>query len=168
MNVGVVDRLLSHVYHMSKVTREAQRKSSLDLKIFEYDVSVVAVVDCAKLRFGSSHTFTNPLFEVKFSHVHICTCTLLSQSGWFVPEKESSNATIDKKAISEKGGCLESDNGNELHFRSTLSAMYLNTKHNYMECLLESYPCFGHVKYKLILQDSFIHCGYDSQGMLAV
>lgn len=133
LNTGAVDRLLQHVYQMSKVTREAQQKEKKEEHvptIYQYEISVIAVVDYAVLSFGSAHTFTNPLFEVECTQVSISASTLLSQSGWFVPENEFS-PSIDIQMASDNRW-PENDNSNEVIFRSTLKVMYLNTKHDHM------------------------------------
>jgi len=139
---GGIDRLVRHVD--TEVTKEKKSKEGTNIN---YDVHAVAVVDSAVVRFGSSHIFANPLFEARFSQISTNASALLSsQTGWFVPEKEFINADDD--------GNQEDCKGNQVHFQSNISAMYLNTKHNHMECFLEPYPSFGSVIYKVFPEDS--------------
>ena len=152
INGGALDRLLHHLDHISKDTKVT--------KDSQYSISLVVSVGKVILKFGSSHAFTNCLFKAEMSQVGVIVSALLSaQSGWFVPEKEVEEIKfpLNKKKIK-----LEKDEGNAVHFRSTLSVYYLNTKHNHMECFIESYPCFGHLAYKTFLRKTLVSCGDDS------
>ena len=101
--------LLRHVE--TEVIKGINRKGSTN--DIQYDVSVVTVVDSAIVKFGSSHIFTNPLFEARISQFSINASGLFSShTGWFVPEKESINHEDDGK--------LENQNGNHIHFESSI------------------------------------------------
>lgn len=142
---GVIDRLLAHVQTQVKKEKEMQ-DDSVDI---HYDASVVVVVDHAVLRFGSSHNFAKPLVEARISQVGINSSALISsRTWWFVPTPDCIS--------SDEGNQKQSDEGNHLHFRSSITASYLNTKHNHMECFVEPYPCYGSLALNVLLQDSTV------------
>lgn len=139
---GVIDRLVRHVD--TEVTNEIKPLNTQS--DIQYDIRVDIEVGSAILRFGSSHAFTNPLFEARFSQFKMDASALVSsQSVWFVPEKE----LVEGNHI-----------GNHVDFQTMISAMYLNTKHNHMECFIEPYPTFGKVTYQVFPDD-----GDDKKGM---
>ncbi|KAL7543622.1 LOW QUALITY PROTEIN: hypothetical protein ACHAXR_013206 [Thalassiosira sp. AJA248-18] len=86
-------------------------------------------------------------YDARLVAVSINASALLSsQTEWFVPEKGFMNPEDDGK--------LENHKGNQLNFQSTTSASYLNTKHNHLECLIEPYPCYGSVAFRVSPQES--------------
>ena len=127
---GVINRFLMHVDNLSKINRESQEKrmGRPDLQ-FQFQLSVVAVIDSAVFGFGSAHTFTDPLVETRFSSVNLSASALLSQSGWFVPERATTCPSPVKNNRPERDAQVECEGGNEFNFRSTFSVMYLNTRH---------------------------------------
>jgi len=140
---GVIDRLVRHVD--TEVTNEINPSLNTESDI-QYDIRLNVDVGSAILRFGSSHAFTNPLFEARFSQFKMNASALVSsQSVWFVPEKELAE---------------EDHIGNHVDFQTMISAMYLNTKHNHMECFIEPYPTFGKVTYKVFPDE-----GDEKKGM---
>jgi len=148
-NSGAIDRLLQQVYNVSNESR-AKQATGIKPMIGQYNVSVSAVVDRAMLTFGSAHTFTKPLLYVEFFLVSMSSSARLSHGFEFVSERDNSG---DQSSL---GSDLQLDEreGNFIHFRSTLQVNYLNRKHDHMECLLEPYPCFGNMSYKVFFQDS--------------
>ena len=135
----MVDRLLRHVE--SEVTKEILNPKGSKSDI-QYDVTLVVSVGIARLRFGSAHTFTNPLIETRISQVSINSSALLSsKTGWFVPEKDFNAGD---------GGKLKDDNGNnnQIHFESVISASYLNAKHNHTESLIDPFPCYSSASFR--------------------
>lgn len=154
MNNGVLDRLLLHIHHISK---EPQGPRDTQFRI-----SLAAGVDRAILTFGSSHAFTNSLFCAEFSQVDVIAAALLSaQTGWFVSKNNSDEAEIK---WGQSNLQTEIDDGNSLYFRGAFSVFYLNTKHNHMECFIESYPCFGNLAHKSFVQESLLSDGNDSKS----
>lgn len=140
----MVDRLLRHVE--SEVTKEILNPKGSKSDI-QYDVTLVVSVGIARLRFGSAHTFTNPLIETRISQVSINSSALLSsKTGWFVPEKDFNAGD---------GGKLKGDNGNnnQIHFESVISASYLNAKHNHTESLIDPFPCYSSASFRAYPQD---------------
>ena len=138
---GVIDRLLKHVDQVSKdsQTQEVMRAKSADM---QYNISITFALDSAIVRFGSSHTFSNPLFEAECFHTNMhATALVSSQTRWFVAETKCDE---DQE---------ESEERIALYFQSSFSVHYLNTKHDHMECLIEPYPSFGHLSYKTFFQD---------------
>ena len=157
---GIIDQLLRHID--DEVTKKIQpMENTTDI---QYDISFAVVVGSSIIfRFGSSHAFTNPLFEARFSQIDIDGAALVSsQSGWFVPEKEFISTDEDNNVNRH-------ENGNHVNFRTMMSAMYLNTKHNHMECLIEPYPSFGMLTYQ-VLGDSRMRSNDDDDddGMFAL
>lgn len=140
---GVIDRLLEHVQTQVKKEKEVQD----DTADIHYDADVEVVVENAVLRFGSSHSFAQPLVEARITQVGINSSALISsRTGWFVPMSDGVSSDDDDQR--------HSDEGNHLHFRSSITASYLNTKHNHMECFIEPYPCFGSVALNVFQEDS--------------
>lgn len=148
-NSGAIERLLQQVYNVSKESR-AKQATVIKPMIGQYNVSVAAVVDRAMLTFGSAHTFTKPLLYVEFSLVSMSSSARLSPGFEFVSERDNSG---DQSSLGSDLQ-LHDREGNFIHFRSTLQVKYLNRKHDHMECLLEPYPCFGNMSYKVFFQDS--------------
>lgn len=143
---GVIDRLLAHVQTQVKKEKE-MKDDSVDI---HYDASVVVVCDNAVLRFGSSHNFAKPLVEARITQVGINSSALISsRTWWFVPTPDCISP--------DEGNQKQSDEGNHLHFRSSITASYLNTKHNHMECFVEPYPCYGSLALNVLLQDSTVY-----------
>ena len=139
---GMIDRLLRHVDQVSKdsQTQEVMQAKSAEM---QYNISLTFALDSAIVRFGSCHTFSNPLFEAGCFQTNMHASALVSsQTGWFIAE---TNCDED---IQE-----ESKERNALYFQSSFSVHYLNTKHDHMECLIEPYPSFGHLSYKTFFQD---------------
>ncbi|KAL7554677.1 hypothetical protein ACHAWF_018946 [Thalassiosira exigua] len=132
---GVIERLLKHVH--TALEKEMNSMSN-NTRHVHCDAKLDVVVGNAVIRFGSSHSFANPLFEATFADVSMNATTLMSsQTGWFVAEAfDTPDATNN-----------ENQSGNRLRFQSSISATYLNTKHNHMECFIEPYPCFGNMRY---------------------
>lgn len=154
MNEGVLFRLLSHLHHISKETQGPRDT--------QFRISLAASVDSAVLTFGSSHTFTNSLFYAVFSRVDVIALALVSsRTGWFVPENKSEAL---EPSQDQPNFQAENDDVNSLHFRSTFSVYYLNTKHNHIECFIESYPCFGNLAYKTFVQDTISSNGNDTKS----
>ena len=157
---GVIHRLLRLVEQMAEVTREAQGEQLRDT---HYDITITAAIDNAILRFGSSQSRTPPLVEAEFSHVNVAAQTLLSTlTGWFVPEVRFAELN-DEVVVHEHSDKRDGD-GNQLLFRSTFSVHYLNCKHDHMECLVESFPCFGKVAYKTFFQETLLYYGEDPES----
>jgi len=88
------------------------------------------------------------LVEAAFSSISLQLFSLLSDDGGFVAQRPTGNHSVE----SNKDDFVDDDN-NVVQFRSTLSVMFLNTKHNHMECFIEPYPCFGHASYKIVQHD---------------
>jgi len=158
---GVIEMLMRHI--QTEVTKDSSdcRKIVRDV---HFDVSVRASVRRAVLMYGSSHTFTNPLVEVKFTDVAVNALALLSsKTKWFVPTREVNFAPVD--TLQE----VESSGRNGITFQSTISAEYLNTRHDHMEQFIESYPCFGGLTYQVVLEQSSSASRDDeeSEGKLA-
>jgi hypothetical protein len=85
----------------------------------------------------SCHTFADPLIEINFSSIKATVSSLLSSDGSII----ASNAE-------------ESNPPNQLSFKGVFSgAKYLNTRHNFMEWLIEPYPCFRKARYKVATDD---------------
>jgi hypothetical protein len=101
-----------------------------------FDVSFVAKFNRVSLNFGSSHMFTQPLVDISLRSIESSVTGLLSKYGRFVPIDEESNEC------------------NKIIFHSMISAMHLNTRHDYMECLMEPFPCFAHATYKVFLEEA--------------
>ena len=161
VNVGVFDRLLRHVDRISKDTKEAQQKRNKQIDA-RFDIRLAIDVDRVILSFGSVHTFAKALFEAEFSQVSIAASALISsQTGWVVPEKVNEEIVLHNHL---NNGQVESDRVNGIHFRFTLSVYYLNTKHDQMESLVESYPCFGHLEYKTLSRETLVQTGGDSES----
>ena len=140
---GVIQRLVRHIDN--EVIKETRPKDSMSN--VNYDVCLVTSVSSAIVRFGSSHTFALPLFETRFSRVSAnASCLFSSLTGRFVPENELTCAEEDVK--------LEDHKGNHVQFETNISALYLNTKHNHMECFIEPYPSYGSLAYKGFPVDS--------------
>ena len=153
INDGVLECLLRHIRHISKETQESSDT--------QFRISLAAGVGKATLTFGSSHAFTDSLFSAEFSQVDfIAAAFMSSQTYWFVPENKSDETEYIQGQPSFH---IEND-VNACHFRSSFSVHYLNTKHNHMECFIESYPCFGNLAYKTFLQESLLADGNDSQS----
>ncbi len=146
---GAIERLLQQVYDVSKESRAKQAIKNKPI-IDQFNLSVTAVVDRAMLTFGSAHTYTKPLLYVEFSLVSMSSSALLSSSCKFVSERDISG---DQSSL-RSDVHLDTKEGNCIHFRSTLEVKYLNRKHDHMESLLEPYPCFGNINYKVFSQDS--------------
>ena len=142
---GVIDRLLRHVDQVSKDSQaqEAMQNKQADML---YNISITFALDTnAILRFGSSHTYANPLFEAECFQTNMHASALVSsQTGWFVTETKCEEDILGQE---------ESEEENALYFQSSFSVHYLNTKHDHMECLIEPYPSFGHLSYKTFFQD---------------
>lgn len=159
ISTGVIERLLMHVDQMSKLNLEKQRRH-FGVK-FHFDVCIAASVDSAVLCFGSAHTFAAPLVEAAFSSVSLQLFSLLSDDGGFVAQRPTGNHSVE----SNKDVFLD-DGNNVVQFRSTLSVMFLNTKHNHMECFIEPYPCFGHASYKTMQPDPHDNFPDDNEGII--
>ena len=153
-----MDLLLKHID--DEVTKNIQSmERTTDI---QYDISFAVVVGSSVLRFGSSHAFTNPLFEARFSQIVIDGSALVSsQTGWFVQEKEFISNHEDHDGRHE--------NGNHVNFRTMISAAYLNKKHNHMECLIEPYPSYGMLTYQVLGDSRMCNNGNDDDnGMFAL
>lgn len=158
---GVIEMLMRHIQTEVKKENSAGRKFVQDV---HFDVSVRATVRRAVLMYGSSHTFTNPLVEVKFTDVAVNALALLSsKTKWFVPTREVNLAPVNTMQDIENSG------GNGITFQSTVSAEYLNTRHDHMEQFIESYPCFGGLTYQVFLEQtsSASRDEEESEGKLA-
>lgn len=119
---GIIDLLLRHLRATSMPEKEVTAPTSN----VQYAVSINVVIDAVALCFGSSHA-TSSLVEVHFNQISLSARAILSDFG-LLPESEGQN---------------------QLHFRSIMSAQYLNTKHNHMESAIEPYPCFGSISVDL-------------------
>ena len=161
VNAGVFDRLLRHVDRISKDTKEAQQKGNKQIDT-RYDIRLAIDVDRMILCFGSAHTFQKPLFEASLSQVSIVASALISsKTGWVVPEKVNEGIVLYQHL---DNGQTESDSVNGIHFRATFSVYYLNTRHDQMESLVESYPCFGRLEYKTFFRENLVNSGGDSES----
>ena len=115
IKADVIDPLLRHVNtEVKKETSAEDSKSDI-----QYELRVKANLDSAVLRFGSSHAFANPLFEARLRQMSMNASTLLSSQGWFVPERDNPDNPGEEGTDS---AC------NRIHFQSSISAKYLNTK----------------------------------------
>ena len=162
ITAGVIERLLRHVDIMSKDTEAAQQKGKKSGDT-HFDISLSFTVNSAVLSFGSSMTFTNPLFEVRLQASAYASALLSAQTWWFVPERDNE----EKDTISEYSKGEEESDGersNEVRFQSLFSVHYLNTKHDHMECLIEQYPSFGHFTYKTFMNEALIYYGDDPES----
>jgi hypothetical protein len=124
-----VDLLLKHVKIASGDKNDVSSK--INLVEVQYALSLDIVVDSVTLSFGNVHT--SNLIEIDLSHISLKSSALLSDSGWFTPGAEDRN---------------------KVSFCSITSASYLNTKHGYMECAIQSYPCYGSATYQVTLPDA--------------
>ncbi len=144
LNDGALDRLLRFIHQISKETQGSRDT--------HFRIKLAADVDRAILTFGSSHAFTNSLFSVELSQVNVFASAFLSlQTGWFVPEYKRDRTGNNQ---GEPNFQPESNDGNSFDFRSSFSVYYLNTKHDHMECFIETYPCFGSLTYKSFARES--------------
>lgn len=123
-----IDLLLKHVKNVSDDNTDMSSK--VHLVEVQYAVALDVVVDSVTLSFGSAHT--SNLIEIELSHMSLKSRALLSETGWFAPGAEDRN---------------------NVSFCSIMSARYLNTKHGYMECAIQPYPCYGSATYKVTLPD---------------
>lgn len=123
---------------------EGSPSEKTDKHLCTYAISASLVMDCASIAFGSSQTFTKPLFEATFSRASLSLSTFLSQDGNFI-------VTTD---------CIELNNpdcsvGHVIKFCiGEMNVSYLNTKHDHMDQLIEPYLCLGSVAYNIIEQES--------------
>lgn len=129
-NVGVIDKILETI--SSNTQESTPQKQGMDIFL---DVSFVAKFNRVSLNFGSSHMFTQPLVDINLRSVESNATGLLSKYGRLVPISEESNEC------------------NKIVFHGMISAMHLNTRHDYMECLMEPFPCFAHATYKVFLTE---------------
>jgi hypothetical protein len=157
-NAGVFDRLLRHVDRISKNTKEARQKGNKQLDT-RYDIRLAVDVNSVILCFGSAQTFQKPLFKAAFSQVSIVASGLISsKTGWVVPEKVNEDIVLYQHL---DDGQAESNIVNGIHFRTTFSVYYLNTRLDQMESLVESYPCFGRLEFKTFVRQN---SGGDSES----
>ena len=88
---GIIDLLLQHV-ETEVIKGKNQKSSTFDI---HYDIHISLSVDGFTAKVGSSHTFSNPLIEIRFSNIKVSAQTLLLSTGWFVPESEPTIGDAD-------------------------------------------------------------------------
>eukprot|EP00804_Cyclotella_cryptica_P012787 CCRYP_010547-RA/>CCRYP_010547-RA protein AED:0.05 eAED:0.05 QI:183/0.85/0.81/1/0.76/0.63/22/985/2990 len=130
-NISAIDKILETIsFNAQETTPQKEDINTI------FDLCLVASFNKVSLGFGSPHIFTQPLVDINLSNIVSSANCLLSQAGWFVPVAE------------------ESEKCNKIIFQSMISAMHLNTRHDYMECLIEPYPCYAHATYKVLLEET--------------
>lgn len=161
VNAGVFERLLRHVNRVSKDSQEAEqtRFKQIDTR---YNIQLAIHVERVTLNFGSAYELTKDLFEVDFTKISVVSSALVSsQTGLAVLEKTSEETILHEPL---DNGLVESDMVNGMRFRGTFSVYYLNRNHDQMESLVESFPCFGYLAYKNLLQENVDNNGDDSES----
>lgn len=111
-SVNVISRILDQITRKDEVCEKKEDE-------IVYNLSFAAAVKETSISFGSPHTFKRPLVLVSLSNIKIASSIHLGGSFWFVP-------SVDERKES-----------NKLSFQCMISANHLNTRHDYMECLIE-------------------------------
>lgn len=138
---GVAVLLAEHVSRVAKESMEEGGNKVASTNNCQYHVSLTVVLNSATLKFGSSHDFAQPLLEMNLTNMSLNTSARLLEDGSFLETRESNDDQSVYRGV------------NVIQFEGVMSAMYLHTKHNHMECFIEPYPLFGRATYQVLQRD---------------